>query len=96
MIPRGVKQELYEIVVIPTVVYVSESRSLSAQGRRKIKVFEKICLRNICGIKRDGRVRKSIIIREKCVCGFVCTTMNLEECVKIDLACGKNGGGKVM
>ena len=36
MIPSEVKWELYERVVIPTVVYGSETWSLSAQKRRKI------------------------------------------------------------
>ena len=47
MISREVKRELYERVVIPTVVYGSEMWSLSAQERIKIKVFEMMCLRNI-------------------------------------------------
>ena len=47
MISREVKRELYERVVIPTVVYGSETWSLSAQERIKIGVFEMMCLRNI-------------------------------------------------
>ena len=35
MISREVKRELYERVVIPTLVYGSETWSLSAQERRK-------------------------------------------------------------
>ena len=49
---REVKPEFNERVVIPTIAYGSETRSLSAQGRRKIEVFEMMCLRNICGIRR--------------------------------------------
>ena len=67
MISREVKRELYERVVIPTVVYGSETWSLSAQERRKIEVFEMMCLRNICGIRRVDRVRNTII-RERCGC----------------------------
>ena len=51
MVSREVKRELYERVVIPTVVYGSETWSLSAQERRNIEVFEMICLRKICGIR---------------------------------------------
>ena len=47
--------------MIPTVVYGSEIWSLSAQERRKIEVFEMVCLRNICGIRRVDRVRDAII-----------------------------------
>ena len=65
MIFREVKRELYERVVIPTVVYGSETWSLSAQERRKIEVFEMMCLRNICGLRRVNRVRNALI-RERC------------------------------
>ena len=61
MISREVKRELYERVVIPTVVYGSETWSLSAQERRKIELFEMMCLRNICGIRRVDRMRNTII-----------------------------------
>ena len=49
IISREVKRELYERIVIPTRVYGSETWSLSAQERRKIEVFEMMCLRNMCG-----------------------------------------------
>ena len=52
MIFREVKRELYERVVIRTVVYGSEMWSLSAQEKTKIEVFDMTCLRNICGIRR--------------------------------------------
>ena len=65
MISREVKQELYERVVIPTVIYGSETWSLIAQDRRKIEVFEMIYLRNISGIRRVDRVRNSVI-RVRC------------------------------
>ena len=64
MIYREVKREFYERVMIPTVVYGSETWSLRAQERRKIKVFEMMCLSNICGIKREDRVRNPIIREE--------------------------------
>ena len=41
MISREVQRELYERVVIPTVVYGSDTWALSAQERRKIEIFEK-------------------------------------------------------
>ena len=64
---REVKRELYERVVIPTVVYVSETWSLSGQEGRKIEVFEMMCLSNICGIRRVDRVRNAMT-REMCGC----------------------------
>ena len=44
--------------MISTVVYGSESWSLSAKERRKIEVFEMMCLRNVCGIRRVDRVKE--------------------------------------
>ena len=67
VISREVKWELYERVVILTVVYGSETLSLSAQDWRKIEVFEMMCLRNICGVRRVDRVRNAII-RKRCGC----------------------------
>ena len=66
-ISREVKRESYERVVIPTVVYVSETWSLSEQERRHIEVFEMMCLSNICGVRRVDRVRNAIT-RERCEC----------------------------
>ena len=60
MISRKVKRELYERGVIQTVVYGSET-IISAQERRRIELFEMMCLRNICGIRRVERVRNAII-----------------------------------
>ena len=65
MISRELKREVYERVVIPTMVYGSETWSLSAQERRKIEVFEMMCLRNIYGIRRVDRVRNAIIKRRR-------------------------------
>ena len=53
--------------MIPTVVYCSEMWSLSAQEMRKLGVFEMMCLRNICGLRRVNRVRNALI-RERCGC----------------------------
>ena len=67
MISREIKRELFEMVAIPTVVYASETWSLSAQEKRNIEVFEMMCLRHICGIRRVDRVRNASI-RERCRC----------------------------
>ena len=50
-------------MMIPTAVYGSETWSLGAQVRRKIEVFEVMCLRSIRGIKRVDKVR-NFLIRE--------------------------------
>ena len=82
MISREVKRGLYEKVVIQTVAYGSETWPLSAQEKKKIKLFEMMCLRNICGIRRVDRVRDAII-RE--VCG--CELSVLERIVRNMLKC---------
>ena len=61
MIFEEVKWELYERLVIPTVVYGLETWSLSEHEKRKIEVFEMMCLRNICGIRRVDKVRNAVI-----------------------------------
>ena len=66
MISRELKRKLYEKLVIPTVVYGSETWSLNAQERKKIEVFEMMCLNNIRAIRRVHRVRNSLL-RERCL-----------------------------
>ena len=48
---REVKRELYENLVIPKVVYGSETLSLNAQERIKLELFEMMFLRKT----RDAR-----------------------------------------
>ena len=68
MISREVKLELYERVVIPTVLYGSGTWQLSAHEEIKIRILKMMCLRNICGIRKVDRVRSAIIreVRVKC------------------------------
>ena len=49
------------------MVYGSETWSLNAQERRKVKLFEIMCLRSIWGVKRMGRLRNTLI-RERYLC----------------------------
>ena len=48
IISREVKRESYGRLVIPTVVYGSETWSLSAEERRNIEVYEMMRWRNMC------------------------------------------------
>ena len=63
MISREVKLEIYERVLIPTMVYDSEMWTLSTQERRKIEVFELMCLRNMF-YKESGQ-SKTLIINKR-------------------------------
>ena len=49
------------------MVYGSEKWSLSVQQRRKLEVFEKMCLRSICGIRRVNRM-KNLQMRKRFWC----------------------------
>ena len=56
-----VKRELYERVVVPTVMYGSESWGLKVEEREKLDVAEMKCLRSICGVTRMDRVRNEVV-----------------------------------
>ena len=58
---REVKRKFYERVVIPTVVYSSETWSLNARERRKIEEFEKHVYH-----KGSGQSKKRVNKRERC------------------------------
>ena len=46
----NVKKVLYEKVVVPTVMYGSESWGMKVTGRQKLNVFEMKCLRSMTGV----------------------------------------------
>ena len=52
MTSEEVKMDLYERVAITVMMYGSETWLLSAQKRRKIETFEKMCLSNKSGITK--------------------------------------------
>ena len=53
----NVKKVLYEKVVVPTVMYGSESWGMKATERQTLNVFEMKCLRSMTGVSRLDRVR---------------------------------------
>ena len=48
----NVKKVLYEKVVVPTIMYGSESWGMKVTERQKLDVFEMKCLRSITGVSR--------------------------------------------
>ena len=54
-------------MAIPTVMYGSETWTVNLKGKRKVEVFDMMYLKNICGVRRSDRVRKSLI-RERFGC----------------------------
>ena len=57
----NVKKVLYEKVVVPTVMYGSESWGMKATERQKLNVFEMKCLRSMTGVSRLDRVRNEVV-----------------------------------
>ena len=57
----SVKRELYERVVVPTIMYGSESWGMKVTERNKLDVSEMKCLRSICGVSRLDRLRNDVV-----------------------------------
>ena len=55
------KRELYERIVVPTVMYGSESWGMKVEERGKLDVAEMKCLRSMCGVTRMDRVRNEVV-----------------------------------
>ena len=59
---RGLgKKVLYEKVVVPTVMYGSESWGMKVTERQKLNVFEMKCLRSMTGVSRLDRIRNEVV-----------------------------------
>ena len=58
---RNVKEVLHEKVVVPTVMYGSESWGMKATEKQKLNVFERKCLRSMTGVSRLDRVRNEVV-----------------------------------
>ena len=57
----NVKKVLYGKVVVPTVMYGSESWGMKVTERQKLNVFEMKCLRSTTGVSRLDRVRNEVV-----------------------------------
>ena len=57
----NVKKVLYEKVVVPTVMYGSESWDMKVTERQKLNVFEMKCLRSMTGVSRLDRVTNEVV-----------------------------------
>ena len=53
----NVKKVLYEKVVVPTIMYGSESWGMKVTERQKLNVFEMKCLRSMTGVSQLDKVR---------------------------------------
>ena len=57
----NVKKVLYEKVVVPAVMYGSESGGMKVNQRQKVNVFEMKCLRSMTGVSRLDRDRNEVV-----------------------------------
>ena len=60
---KEAKKVLYEGVVVPTVLYGSETWGLRESERRKLEVLEMGCLRSMCCLTLRDRVRNEEVRR---------------------------------
>ena len=60
----GVKRMIHERIVVPTVLYGAEAWWLKAGAKKRLNVFEKKCLRKICGVTVMDRIRNEVIREE--------------------------------
>src|SRR5215469_12929114 len=61
----GMKRRVFESIVVPKVMYGSETWSLNAKERSDLEVFEMKGLRSMYGVSIRDRVR-NVRIRERC------------------------------
>jgi len=53
LLSKNLKIKIYRIIILPVVLYGCEAWSLTLQEERKLRVFEHMVLRRICGSRRD-------------------------------------------
>src|SRR5215469_6208599 len=63
----GMKRRVFESIVVPKVMYVSETWSLNAKKINDLEVFEMKGLRSMCGVSIRDRVRN---VRTREICGW--------------------------
>jgi hypothetical protein len=54
LLSKNVKVRIYKTIILPMVLYGSETWSLTVREEHKLRVFENRVLRRIFGSKRDG------------------------------------------
>ena len=50
---KNLKIKIYRTIILPVVLYGYETWSLTLREERKLRVFESMVLRRICGPRRD-------------------------------------------
>jgi hypothetical protein len=62
LLSKKVKIRIYKTIILPVVLYVCETWSLSLRGEHRLRAFQKRVLRRIFRPKRDEVTRGIIII----------------------------------
>jgi hypothetical protein len=58
--PKNIKIKIYRTIILPVVFYGCETRSLTLEEERKMRVFEIRVLRRIFGPKKEEVIREWI------------------------------------
>ena len=58
LLSKNLKIKIYRTIILPVVLYGSETWSLTKREEHRLTVFEKRVLRRICGPKRDEVTRE--------------------------------------
>ena len=80
----NVKKVLYEKVVVPTVMYGSESWGMKITERQKLNVFEMKCLRSMDRVRNEVVTAGTGVRRELAV-------KSRYECFEMVGSCGEDG-----
>ena len=86
----NVKKVLYEKVVVPTVMYGSESWGMKVTERQKLNAFEMKCLRSMTGVSRLDRVRNEVV-RARTGVRRELAAKSRYECFEMVRSCGEDG-----
>ena len=58
---KALKIEVFEVLVLSSLLYNSETWVIKATSRNRLKVFEVACLQKIEGVSRRDRIRNTEI-----------------------------------
>jgi hypothetical protein len=56
LLSKNVKIRIYKIIILPVVLYVCETWSLTLREEPRLRVLENMVLRRMFGLKRDGGI----------------------------------------
>ena len=87
---RNVKKVLYEKVVVPTVMYGSESWDMKVSERQKLNAFKMKCLTSMADVSRLDRVRNEVVRARTGVRRELAARVRY-ECFEMVRSCGEDG-----